>query len=291
MRKNKGIVKRTVVGAVMNRTALALVLAFSMLISEVASTGSAEIEPTGSSGWVEVARGSGGIALNGLPENGTDSFSVSHRDWRIRWSVVPVDGGLSDGDGSDFRFIVRPEIGLQDNIAEVSGRVFSEPKTGIIAIFAHDDFKYSLNRTFYIETFVAGYTYYELIVEENVNSLLLDIVPPTIDVFSPENKTYDLKKNVSLTFTLDKPTSFLWYRLDDGEKVGILRNTSLSGLLEGAHNITVYARDEVGNSKSSETIYFSVEEPPTTTPIAIAVIVAAILNLGILAIYLKKRKS
>jgi len=277
----------------MNKTASALVLVLTVLISAVAATGSAEGVLAASPVWVEVARGSGGIALNGFPENGTDSFSVSHRDWRIRWSVVPapVDSGLPVGDGSDFRFIVRPEIGLQDNIAEVSGKVFSEPENGIIAIFAHDDFKYSLNRTFYIETYVSGYTYYELIVEENVNSLLLDIVPPAIEVFSPENKTYDLKKNVSLTFTLDKPTSFLWYRLDGGEKVGILRNTSLSGLLEGAHNITVYARDEVGNSKASETIYFSVEEPSTTTAIGIAVIVAAILNLGILAYYLKKHKS
>jgi hypothetical protein len=274
----------------MNRTVVALSLALTLLVAAVAATGNAEVASAASPVWVEVARGSGGIGLNGPAENGTDLFFVSHSEWRILWSVVPVESGLPDGNGSDFRFIVRPEIGRSDNIADVSGKVFSEPETGVIAIFAHSGFKYSLNRTFCIETHVSGYTSYELIVEENINSPFLDVVPPVITVFSPQNKTYDVKKNVSLLFTVDKPPSGLWYKLDNDDKVGILSNISISGISEGAHNLTVYVRDEVGNI-SSEIIYFSLEEPFTTTLFEIAIVVTAILFVGIIAYYLKKRKG
>jgi hypothetical protein len=274
----------------MNRNALALSLVLTMLFSAVVATGNAEVASAASPVWVEVARGSSGIGLNGPAKNGTDLFSVSHNEWRILWSVVPVESGLPDGNGSDFRFIVRPEIGPYDNIADVSGKVFSEPETGVIAIFAHSGFKYSLNRTFCIETHVSGYTSYELIVEENVNSPLLDIVPPVITVFSPQNKTYDVKKNVSLLFTVDKPPSSLWYKLDNQDKVDILSNISIRGISEGPHNLTVYARDDVGNI-SSEIIYFSLEEPFTTTLFAIAIVVTAILFVSVLAYYLKKRRG
>ena len=274
----------------MNRTALALSLVLTMFFSAVAATGNAEVASAASPVWVEVARGSGGIGLNGPAENGTDLFSVSHTEWRILWTVVPVESGLPVGNGSDFRFIVRPEIGRSANIADVSGKVFSEPETGVIAIFANSGFKYSFNRTYCVETHVSGYTYYELIVEENVNSPFLDIVPPVITVFSPKNTTYDVKKNVSLLFTVDKPPSGLWYKLDDQDEVGILSNISISGISEGAHNLTVYARDDVGNI-SSEVIYFSLEEPFTTTLFAIAIVVTAILFVGGLAYYLKKRKD
>lgn len=275
----------------MNRTVLALSLALAMLVSVVTITGNAEVAPEASSDWVEVARGSGGIAYTGTPENGTDLFSVTHREWRIRWSVIPLNNGLPIVDGSDFRFIVRPEFGIFDNIADVSGKVFSEPETGIIAISANAGFKHSLNRTYYIETHISGYTSYALIVEEDVTSDLLDVTPPEIVVLSPENKTYNIEKNVSVTFIVDEPTSYLWYMLDNYGEMGILRNVSLSGLPEGPHKIKICARDDAGNIKTSETIYFSVEEPFTTTLIVIAAITMAILNLAILAYYYKKRKS
>jgi hypothetical protein len=262
-----------------------------MLISVVTITGNAEVAPETSSEWVEVARGSGGIAHTGTPENGTDLFSVRHREWRIRWSVVPVDNGLPIVDGSDFRFIVRPEFGVFDNIADVSGKVFSEPETGVIVISANDGFRHSLNRTYYVETHISGYTSYELIVEENVTSDLLDVTPPELVVLSPENKTYNIGKNVSVTFIVNEPTSYLWYMLDNYGEMGILRNVSLKGLPEGPHKIQICARDEAGNIKNSEVIYFSVEEPFSTTLIVIAAITMVIIGLTILVYYYKKRKS
>ena len=264
----------------MNRTALALLLALTMFVSIAAATGSDEDAAMASPIWVEVARGSGGM---GPAENGTDLFSVSHSEWRVRWSVVPVNSGLPVVDGSDFSFFVRPELDLFLNVGAVSGKVFTETKTGIMVI------QNSLNRTFYIDAHVAGYTSYELIVEENINSPLLDIVSPKILVSSPQNKTY-VPGNITLTFIVDKPPSLLWYKIDNYEKAIILGNYSIPGLPKGTHNITVYARDEVGNIQASEMIYFTIEEP-LTTPLIVAVVITGILNLGLLAHYLKRRKD
>lgn len=267
----------------MNRTVLALSLALTMLVSAVAATGNAEVASEASPVWAEVARSSGGVAHVGTSENGTDLFSVSHSEWRVRWSVVPVNSGLPVVDGSDFSFFVRPELDQFLNVGAVSGKVFTEAKTGTMVI------QNSLNRTFYIDAHVAGYTSYELIVEENVNSPLLDMVPPEISVYSPQNKTY-VPGNITLTFTVDKPPSLLWYRIDNYGKAIILGNYSIPGLPKGTHNITVYVRDEVGNIQASEMIYFTIEEP-FTTPLIIAVVITGILNLGLLVYYLKRRKD
>lgn len=264
----------------MNRTALALLLMLTIFVSILAATVRVEDASAASPIWVEVARGSGGM---GPAENGTDLFSVSHSEWRVRWSVIPVDSGLPVVDGSDFSFFVRPELDLFLNVGTVSGKVFTEAETGTMVI------QNSLNRTFYIDAHVAGYTSYELIVEENVNSPLLDTVPPRILVSSPQNKTY-VPGNITLTFTVDKPSSLLWYRIDNYGKAIILGNYSIPGLPKGTHNITVYVRDEVGNIQASEMIYFTIEEP-FTTPLIIAVVIIGILNLGLLVYYLKRRKD
>jgi hypothetical protein len=268
----------------MKRTVLALLLILITLVSVVATTRNVKSASATSSVWVEVARRSGGVASGRNPDDSLDAFSVNHLEWRVRWSVVPVDSGLPVGDGSDFTFVVRPEYAIFEQVGEVSGKIFFETKTGTLVI------QNSQNRTFYIEAVVCGYTSYELIIEENINSPLLDLIPPTISIFSPENKTYNLE-NISLTFTIDKPTSGLWYSLDQYGKIGILRNSNanLSGLSEGKHNLTIYVRDEAGN-RAYKTVYFSVEEPFTTTLIAVAAIVMALLDLGLLAYYFRKRK-
>ena len=269
----------------MKRTILAISIIWIILVSIVATTRNVKCESAVSSMWVEVAKGSGGIAYSGTPDNGTDLFTVSHLEWRVRWSVTPVASGLPVGDGSDFKFVVLPEFAKFGEVGAVSGKVFSETETGILVI------QNSYNRTFYIDAIVSGYISYELVVEENIYSPRLDIFPPAITIFSPENKTYSLG-NISLTFTVDKPTSALWYTLNNKGKITIwpVRNISLSGLDLGTYNLTFTARDEAGN-RASKTIYFSVEEPLTTTLIAIAAIVVVLLDLGLLTYYLKKRKQ
>jgi hypothetical protein len=109
-----------------------------------------------------------------------------------------------------------------------------------------------------------------------------------VAIVSPENKPYN-EDSVSLNFTVNKRTSWIGYSLDGQENVAITGNTTLRGVTNGGHNVTVYVKDLFGNNGTSETIYFSVEAPfPTlliVAPAASAIVVGIIL-----AIYFKKRK-
>lgn len=115
--------------------------------------------------------------------------------------------------------------------------------------------------------------------------------PPSVHVISPQNTTY-ASENVTLEFTLNKQTSWMGYRLDGQEPVTVTGNTTLTGLSNGLHNVTVYAKDALENTRKSETTYFTVEGPE---PFPIALVATAsgasfaIIGAGML-VYFKKRK-
>jgi hypothetical protein len=74
--------------------------------------------------------------------------------------------------------------------------------------------------------------------------------------------------------------------------VTINGNTTLTDLPNGDHNVTIYATDEFGNIGASETVYFSVEVPepfPTLQVVAVSVAIVAVVAIGLL-IYFKKRR-
>jgi hypothetical protein len=74
--------------------------------------------------------------------------------------------------------------------------------------------------------------------------------------------------------------------------VTISGNTTLTDLPYGEHNVTVFATDEVGNTGASETIFFSIPEPPEPFPTSLVVasiITVIIVGIG-LFVYFKKRK-
>ena len=114
---------------------------------------------------------------------------------------------------------------------------------------------------------------------------------PAISITAPENKTYNTI-DVALNFTVDKPTSWITYNLDNQENVTISENTTLSGLSNGSHHITVYANDTSNNMAASKTIYFSIEasEPFPTIPVAVAASGVSLVIIGVgLLVYFKKR--
>jgi hypothetical protein len=116
-----------------------------------------------------------------------------------------------------------------------------------------------------------------------------NIPPPVISNLSFENKTYD-SVNQSLSFTINKQTSWMGYSLDGKENITVNGNTMLSGLSYGSHSIVVYANDTVGNVGSSNTIYFSVTKPfLTATLIAALIVLIAVISICLL-IYFKKHK-
>jgi len=149
----------------------------------------------------------------------------------------------------------------------------------------------AINDTLYM---IGGYTYAALgliapsAVNERYTPFGYGTVPPQISVISPENKTYSTS-NVSLAFTVNKPAVWLGYSLDGQETVTINGNTTIAGLTNGLHNITVYAKDTFENTGASETVYFSVEVPFPTTLVIAPIASVAVIGAA-LAIYLKKRK-
>jgi parallel beta-helix repeat protein len=112
-----------------------------------------------------------------------------------------------------------------------------------------------------------------------------------VRVFSPENKTYSMD-SIPFTFTVSKPVSWIGYSLDWQPSVTILGNTTLSGLTDGSHSIRIYANDTLGNTESSEAIYFTISYASELFPAAlviVSVVTTAVVGSGLL-VYLKKRK-
>ncbi len=113
-------------------------------------------------------------------------------------------------------------------------------------------------------------------------------VPPEIKVVSPASQTYN-ESSVSLVFTVNKPVSWMGYSLDGQDNVTVTGNATLSGLTNGVHNLTLYAKDTFENTGASETVSFSVEVPFPATLVVAPVATVAVVG-AVLAIYFKKRK-
>jgi hypothetical protein len=122
--------------------------------------------------------------------------------------------------------------------------------------------------------------------EGNV-SVIIDTTPPKVSILFLEDKTYSAA-SIPLNFITNERISHSSYSLDGQENVTINANTTLTGLSEGDHNVTVYATDEAGNIGASETIYFRIESFPTTLVIA-SVVTVAVIGI-VLLVYFKKRK-
>jgi len=117
----------------------------------------------------------------------------------------------------------------------------------------------------------------------------VDIVNPSIQILSPENRIYDTS-SCPLNFAVNEPASQITYSLNGEENITIAGNTTLVGLTNGNHTITVYAWDEAGNVGTSEPINFTVDVPfPTTLTITASAATAAVIGTGLLA-YFKKHK-
>jgi hypothetical protein len=119
--------------------------------------------------------------------------------------------------------------------------------------------------------------------------------PPEISILEPLSQTYD-DSSVSLVFTMNMPVNWtgypvkwMGYSLDGQDNVTVTGNTTITELPNGAHNVTVYARNAFGNTGASETLYFTIAKPfPATIVVASSVTVA--VSGAVLLFYFKKRK-
>jgi parallel beta-helix repeat protein len=115
-----------------------------------------------------------------------------------------------------------------------------------------------------------------------------NVASPRISILSPVNQAFN-ESGVSLVFTVNKPVNWMGYSLDGQDNVTVAGNATLSGLTNGVHNVTVYAKDTFGNVGASETVSFSVEVPFPATLVIAPVAGVAVIG-AVLAIYFKKRK-
>jgi len=142
---------------------------------------------------------------------------------------------------------------------------------------------------------IGGYSYTSqsgMVTPVAVNEQYIPIgygtVPPVVQVVSPVSQMYN-GSSVSLVFTVNKPVNWMGYSLDGQDNLTVAGNATLSGLTNGVHNITVYAKDTFGNVGASETVSFSVEVPFPTILVIVPIVSVAVVGVGVL-VYFKKRK-
>jgi len=85
--------------------------------------------------------------------------------------------------------------------------------------------------------------------------------------------------------------SLRWF--GEERQVEVSGNATLAGLEVGVHNVTVFGFDASGNMGTSETVFFTIEEPAPfpTIPVAVASVTAFAIVITGLLMYLRKRKS
>jgi hypothetical protein len=118
---------------------------------------------------------------------------------------------------------------------------------------------------------------------------------PEVVLLSPQNTTY-ASTEVPLTFTCDRQIWSADYILEgEGGHISLSGNKTLTGLSNGTHTIKVYVFTE-REQANSQTVHFTVNietqlqpEPFPTTIVIASIITVAIVCLGLL-VYFKKRK-
>ena len=118
---------------------------------------------------------------------------------------------------------------------------------------------------------------------------ILGTTPPNVLVLFMENKTF-VSSTVPLDFTVNDLVAQISYSLDEHGNMTIAGNTTLTGLSNGEHYITVYYTDIAGNVGASETVYFNVEVPFPVVLVAAASAVAIAVGASLLFYFKKRRK-
>jgi hypothetical protein len=113
---------------------------------------------------------------------------------------------------------------------------------------------------------------------------------PIIMFPSRQNATFKTS-SVPLNFTVDHSVTEMAYIIDGQDSVSIDGNTTLTGLSNGQHNVTVYATDSLGKTDVSAMQFFYVDAPefPVVPFVAVSAVVVVSAVAGVM-VYFKKRK-
>ncbi len=129
-----------------------------------------------------------------------------------------------------------------------------------------------------------------------------DTINFTVQLLNPiilaPDRTIFNDTNVPLQFALENLPSLSWigYSLDGTGNITITGNTTLTGLSNGEHNVTLFANDTFGNIVASQLVRFTVALPVVTKPFPTALlsIVSVILFVALipcLLLYRRYRKT
>jgi N-acetylneuraminic acid mutarotase len=152
-------------------------------------------------------------------------------------------GGSNETNYSPVPYAYDPELNVWSHGASIPiPRVY-------LGLAVVDDFLYSIGG-------FDGENW--LNVNEQYVPLGYGTVPPDIQVLSPENKTYT-SKDIELVLSVNRPTTWIGYSLDDQANVTVTGDTELPDMSEGEHSLTVYVNDTFGNLASSSAVSFSVD--------------------------------
>ncbi len=109
-----------------------------------------------------------------------------------------------------------------------------------------------------------------------------------VTITSPTNTTY--ASGVPLEFSVNTSTSWIRFSIDNQQNITITSNTTLLGLADGYHNVTVYANDSSGNMGKSDTIFFTSNPPWSITVYTIPKYVTVNDDINLLA-YVKDQSN
>jgi len=130
---------------------------------------------------------------------------------------------------------------------------------------------------------------YPLMAPFDYNLYLFRTTKPDIQMLSSENRTVS-SSNVTLSFTVDKATSWIGYSLDGQQNVTVTGNFTIANMTNGIRNLSIYANDTFGNI-GVQTANFTVELPtpaPANSPIAAQTlpIIAVVTVLAVIVVSL-----
>ncbi len=117
-------------------------------------------------------------------------------------------------------------------------------------------------------------------------------IPPAITLL-PFEKVITEKGNLTLNFVVDKPVSWIGYSFDREDNATVCGNFTISELTYGSHNVTVYAKDLLGNIGASETTIFTITKPGQAQIdpwfVGIIATIIAIACIGVAILFLRKK--
>ena len=128
-------------------------------------------------------------------------------------------------------------------------------------------------------------------INEQYVPLGYETLHPQVSILSPKYENYT-SSSISLDFYSDKPSSELSYSLDGAENVTIPGNSTITNLINGEHNLTIYVKDAYDNI-GSQSVTFTMSKPerfPTIPVVAVSALIAVVVLEAGLLVYFKKHK-